>query len=359
MNRLLRTGIILLTSLVVFFTGGCSPPEIIMLSPLPTVTEQRALRGESPFRVFFTSSSESLKPSFRGGPDAALAEAIDAARFEVVMAAYDLELWSIRDALLRAHRRGVDVRVVADADHFDRKEFQELQAAGIPIVLNRGKNLMHHKFFVLDGSQVWTGSMNFTLNGAYRHDNHLLAVDSPRLAENYLVEFEEMFEDQLFGDAVRKNTPYPVVYLNGVRVETYFSPDDGTQAAVIEVLSTARKSIRFLVFSFTSDPIAEVIREKAAEGVEVQGVFDQSQLSATGSEYQALSAAGLDVCADGNRDKMHHKVFLVDEQVVIAGSYNFTRSAETKNDENTLIIYDPRLAESFQREFERIFRDCR
>ncbi len=87
-------------------------------------------------------------------------------------------------------------------------------------------------------------------------------MDSPRLAENYLVEFEEIFEDQLFGDAVRKNTPYPVVYLNGVRVETYFSPDDGTQEAVIDVLSAARKSIRFLVFLSPLTPLQKSSGQK-------------------------------------------------------------------------------------------------
>lgn len=81
MNRLLRTRIILLTKLVVFFSGGCSTPEIIMLSPLPTVTEQQVLRGKSSLRVFFTSFFGSLKHSYRGGPDAELTGAVNAARF--------------------------------------------------------------------------------------------------------------------------------------------------------------------------------------------------------------------------------------------------------------------------------------
>ena len=57
---------------------------------------------------------------------------------------------------------------------------------------------------------------------------------------------------------------------------------------------------------------------------------------------------------DGNPLNMHHKVIIIDESVVIFGSYNFSRSAEERNDENTLIIHNPELAAQFLAEFERV-----
>ena len=92
---------------------------------------------------------------------------------------YDLNLWSIRDALLAAHRRGVTVQVVAESDNLDRDEFQELIAAGIPIIGDRSEALMHNKFVIIDRHEVWTGSMNFTLNGAYHNDNNFKKIFSP------------------------------------------------------------------------------------------------------------------------------------------------------------------------------------
>jgi len=138
-------------------------------------------------------------------------------------------------------------------------------------------------------------------------------------------------------------------------VETYFSPDDGTANEIIDLIESADKSIYFLAFSFTSDPIAAALIEKAAQGVVVSGIFEESQYhSNRGGEYDNLRSAGLDVRLDGNSKNMHHKVFIIDEQIVITGSYNFSRSAEERNDENTLIIYNAEVAELFLTEFDRI-----
>jgi phosphatidylserine/phosphatidylglycerophosphate/cardiolipin synthase-like enzyme len=56
---------------------------------------------------------------------------------------------------------------------------------------------------------------------------------------------------------------------------------------------------------------------------------------------------------------MHHKVMILDQRVVITGSYNFTRRAEEVNDENLLIIEDPGLARAFAEEFTRVYRQAR
>ena len=109
--------------------------------------------------VYFTDPDAPEAGSYRGGPDEALAAAIDEARFSVDVAALDLDLWSLRDALIAAHRRGVTVRVVVDSDNFDVDEIQQLIDAGIEVVQDRRPSLMHHKFIVIDRSQVWTGSM--------------------------------------------------------------------------------------------------------------------------------------------------------------------------------------------------------
>ena len=53
---------------------------------------------------------------------------------------------------------------------------------------------------------------------------------------------------------------------------------------------------------------------------------------------------------------MHHKVFIVDEKIVAFGSYNFSKSAEEKNDENFIIVYNQQIAEQFMREFQRVYK---
>jgi phosphatidylserine/phosphatidylglycerophosphate/cardiolipin synthase-like enzyme len=275
----------------------------------------------------------------------------------VDVAIYHLNLWSIRDALLAAHKAGVQVRIVAESDNLDEVEIQELREAGIEVLGDRRESLMHNKFVVIDGVDVWTGSMNFTVNGAYRNDNNLIHIRSTKLAENFTTEFEEMFVQDMFGDDVIARTPNPSLTVNDVAIETYFSPDDGTAAQIINAIQNAEESIRFLAFSFTSDPIAEALLERAESGVEVTGVFEESQyFSNTGTEFDRLLNAGLDVRLDGNERNMHHKVFIIDGEIVVTGSYNFSRSAEERNDENILIIYSPELAAQYLAEFERVFK---
>ena len=323
----------------------------VILSPLPTVTVQ----PEGEIEVYFTEPTNPAAADFRGGPDAALAAAIDAARSSVDVAIYKLDLWSIRDALIGAHRRGVQVRVVAESDNLGEREMQQLIAAGIPVVDDRRAGRMHNKFVVIDGYEVWSGSMNFTVNGAYRNNNDLIRLRSTRLAENYQTEFDEMFTAGLFGEAVGFDTPYPSLSLNGVRVENYFSPDDGVAARIVALIGKAQESVVFAAFSFASDAIAEAMIAQARRGVVVSGVFEEEQYrSNQGGEFDGLRSAGLDVRLDGNVYNMHHKFIVIDGQVVITGSYNFSRSAEERNDENVLVIYDPAIAAQYLDEFERL-----
>ena len=83
--------------------------------------------------------------------------------------------------------------------------------------------------------------------------------------------------------------------------------------------------------------------------------MDESQFKAPGSEFSAFKKAALPIYIDGNPGLMHDKVFIIDGQIVITGSYNFTSSAERSNDENVLIIYDKQIAAQYLAEFERIY----
>ncbi len=310
------------------------------------------------FKVYFTDPKNPTAKSYRGGPDAELAAAVEEARVSVDAAIYDLNLWSLRDALINAYRRGVAVRLVIESDNLDEPEIQDLKAAGIPILGDRREGLMHNKFVIIDRSQVWTGSMNFTTTDGYLNDNNLVQVKSSPLAEDYTIEFNEMFQDDLFGPEIRAATPYPELKVEGVPIEVYFSPDDGVDEHLIDLIQSAEQSIYFMAFSFTSDSIAEAILERAQNGVIVAGVLEESQVESNiGSDYDRFRQAGLDIRLDGNPRNMHHKVIIFDEKTVVTGSYNFSNSAENVNDENVLVFYDPQISDLFITEFERIFAD--
>ncbi|GAB4568847.1 MAG: phospholipase D-like domain-containing protein [Anaerolineales bacterium] len=308
------------------------------------------------FELYFTNPASPLSSQKTGGIDKPLADAIDSAKLSVDVAIYSLSLNSIRDALLRAHDRGVRVRMVMESDNLDRTDPQRLKDAGIPILGDRREGLMHNKFMVIDGSEVWVGGMNYTDSGAYEDNNVLMRIRSVKMAENFTREFEEMYVDDKFGDNVRADTPNPRVTMDGTPMDVYFSPDDGVQAILLDILSEAQESIYFMAFSFTADPLGNVIRQRAESGVTVAGVMDEEQVkSNVGTEYDSFRQAGLDVYVDTTPGQMHHKIIIVDESIVIVGSYNFTNSAETRNDENLLVIYNETIAAQFMKEFERVY----
>jgi phosphatidylserine/phosphatidylglycerophosphate/cardiolipin synthase-like enzyme len=307
------------------------------------------------FQVFFSSPEDPASSTLRGGPDAALVEAIEGAEYSVDMAIYKLDLWSLRDALLDAHRRGVEVRVVVENSYADEPEIEALKSGGIKVLDDQRDSLMHHKFTVIDRFEVWTGSMNYSINGAYRHDNNLLRIRSAEVGTNYTREFEEMFLEDRFGGLSRSDTPYPESLLEGDLVEVYFSPDDGVGARLVDRIDDAQTSIDMLAFALTSDPLAEALLQAMKRGVHVRIVVEKDQAGNTGSEVGSLLDGGVDLRLDNNPNSMHHKVILIDGNMVVTGSYNFSRSAEDFNDENVIMVHNAELTADYLVEFNRIF----
>jgi phosphatidylserine/phosphatidylglycerophosphate/cardiolipin synthase-like enzyme len=206
-----------------------------------------------------------------------------------------------------------------------------------------------------------------TENGTYRNNNNAVLVASPALAANYAAEFEEMFSGK-FGPTSPANTPNPHISITTggdgeqtrqVEIENYFAPEDQASAQIIAEIQGAQSRIRFMAFIFTSDEIADAMLEQARAGIVVQGVIEDRNTERDYSQYDRLRREIHDVLPDGNPYIMHHKVIIIDDETVILGSYNFTNSAEDKNDENVLIIHDAEVAALFVTEFGRVYDAAR
>ena len=365
--KLFRRSLSLLLSLTFLLSACGNVPSIpgtetnIPLTPTSgtTVTPIELQAGYGVrgawFELYFTNPASPLSPQGTGGVDGPIVDSIDAARLSIDVAAYSLSLNSVRNALIRAHDRGATVRVVMESSNMDRSDPQRLIEAGIPVVGDNRDGLMHDKFIIIDRSEVWLGSMNFTDGGAYEDNNNLMRIRSTKMAENYIKEFEEMFNEDMFGPDVAAETPNPTITIDNTRIDVYFSPDDGALAGLVPVLQSAQASIYFLAYSFTANQLGEIVRQKAEAELTIAGVMDDQQVrSNQGTEFDPFRQADLDVRIDGIDGLMHHKVLIIDEKIVVLGSYNFSQSAEERNDENLLIIYDPVIAEQFLFEFQRV-----
>lgn len=292
-------------------------PPLLPLLPAPAMPFRRGAN-----KVYFTV------PGARQDPlqiAAELASRIDAAQRSIDVSAYSLTHQPTLDALQRAADRGVLVRTRTSD--------------------NRGATgLMHNKYMVFDNQAVWTGSMNFNERSMRNDDNNVNYIESTSMAANYTNDFEG------------RAAPHRVLELpGGDPAENYFSPSDRVDLAMINAVRNAQRSVRFMAFAYTHRGIEEVMRERAAAGVHVEGVLERSQVSRDDSVYMRLRAEpNTDIQLDVNPANMHHKVMIIDDETVITGSANFSRAGASINEENTLIIHSPTLAQRYQEEFARI-----
>ncbi len=339
---------------------------MLATAPIPANTGSPQPASLPPWlAVYFTDPNLAAEQG-QEGIDQYVVAAIGGASKTIDVASFDFNLPRLVDALTGASLRGVRVRVVYDGVNgnleldnqaTDNKPFYTLltlENAGVGLVNgSRSAGLMHDKMMIIDGNTLFTGSWNLSYNDTYRNNNNLLEITAPGLVANYQAKFTEMFVEGRFGSNAQVKIPNPELVINGVQVETYMAPEDGVMAKLIKLVEGARKSIHFMAFTFTHEDLAKAMIDRAQDKIDVQGVIEEN--NAYQGSLEELYCAGLPVRTDGNPYVMHHKVIIIDSETVITGSFNFTWSADTENDENVLVIHSPGVAAAYEQEYQKLY----
>lgn len=308
------------------------------------------------WQVFFTApTGSSDKSRYVNGIDGPLATAINGAQRTIDIAAFEFNNPVLTQAVTDAARRGVVIRMVTDNEHGmedDDSTIDQLIDAGVQVIDDGRSALMHNKFMIIDSLVVWTGSTNYTVNDVYRNNNNMMSLRSRRAVETYQAEFDEMFVERSFGPrSPARNTA--IYNQDGTAIQITFAPENNVLLAINNAVQGAQTSIRFMAFSFTEESIGQSLQERAAAGVSIEGIFERVGSETQYSELTPLFCAGVPVRQDGNKYILHHKVFIIDNSLVLTGSFNFSANATQSNDENLLFINDPALAAQYLAEFDR------
>ena len=330
-------------------TGPTPSDPAAPIVPIKGVT----LYTTTPFLVYPDVAAERTKsPMYK----AFLAD-IAAAKSTVDIAVFDIDLPELRDALLAADKRGVTVRVAYDDTNLTDARVAQvigaLQDANIAVIADEREPFMHEKIAAIDDTIVWTGSWNMTFNDTYRNNNSMLRFVNRTMAEMYHQEVDQLLNGN-FGVGKTSHAPYPTIDLPDGDLTFFFSPVDDINKHVVAEIKAAKKSVRFMAFSYTDKAISQAMIAAHKRNLLVQGGMDNPNVNGTGSAWPALESAGVDILTDGNCYIMHHKTIIIDDAVVITGSYNFTKSAEQSNDENLLIINSPSLAAQMIAEYKLV-----
>jgi len=229
---------------------------------------------------------------------------------------------------------GVKVRVITDDSN---RVFLEETA-----IVYDHEGLMHNKYMVADSEKVWFGSTNLSQTSLEEHENNVIISDDQGLIEA----FESNFRQCYSGKFKEKRNP--------LEDEIAFSPEEDTFGRIIETLSKAKKSVKIAMFAFTDKRIVNYLKVLSVHGVEIQVILDRDwNLTNVYSSLEALSqftTTQLDYCDA----LLHEKFLIVDDKILLTGSYNYTLSAESKNDEFLFETTKKEIVEAFIKHFRTL-----
>jgi len=134
---------------------------------------------------------------------------------------------------------------------------------------------------------------------------------------------------------------------HNVSGSVYFSPKGGCTEAIVNEISQAKSEIYVQAYSFTSAPIAKALVNAHKRGIKVEVILDKSQKRERYTSATFIANAGIPTYIDSVHAIAHNKIMVIDKEIIVTGSFNFTKAAEEKNAENLLILRSKGLASQY------------
>lgn len=141
-----------------------------------------------------------------------------------------------------------------------------------------------------------------------------------------------------------------------VRVESAFSPGECCRDLIQQEIKRSQQSIDICVFTITDQKLRDAILDAFYRGIRIRILTDQDKANDMGSDVDFLKQKGVDALLDTSPWHMHHKFALFDGVRLLNGSFNWTRSATEKNQENLALTDNVELVSAFTREFELLWQ---
>lgn len=255
-------------------------------TPLPS--------AEHPQVLYISPYSHDLQALYR--------KAIRSAKTSIYLSSYGLTDNSIRNSLRAKVAEGIPVHVLSGKNPPPK---------GCHVLTSRVKGLLHEKILIIDDSNVFFSTANMTYPSLRVHENITLGVHDPLLAKS--------FKKTQTGTII--HAPSGTLCL---------LPEEDTQALseLTSLLRSAKKSIDVAMFTLTHPTL---IGHLASSNTSVRVVTDRNTMrryhTPLEGRVQYYTGKGL----------LHHKWALIDQEMFIIGSANWTRSAFQKNKDYVFI----------------------
>ncbi|HEY4797491.1 MAG TPA: phospholipase D-like domain-containing protein [Bacteroidia bacterium] len=344
-------------------------------------------------KVYFTRPVDN---SFSNGVNAAylnnvvfdtLAVYINRAKYTIDISQYEYKTYTgdpIYTAINNAHARGVKIRYIQDGSYAATNTGVTSLNAAIPVIaspMNTGSyGICHNKFVIIDEyatdstkAIVWTGSPDWDQAMSQGDYNNVIIFQSKVLARAFTHEFNIMWGDTTHGGASNSSTrlfgPFKpnsgthMFTIGGSKVELYFSPSDSVNNHIVSTINSATTDIYCGMFTFTETTDATDIVNRKNAGAYAAAILDKYS-SGTSTPYTTILPNGLGNNFTGynNSSYLYHNKYVIvnpsapcHDPKVLTGSHNWTSSADTKNDENTVIVHNDTIANLYLQSFAKDF----
>ncbi|WP_434688248.1 phospholipase D-like domain-containing protein [Pseudanabaena minima] len=264
---------------------------------------------------------------------------------------------------------------------------------------SKGSGLMHHKFMVIDDQIVLFGSANLTMSDIHGdftkpqtrgNANNLVRIDSKELAARFKKEFNLMWgdgpngkPDSLFGTK-KPSRKIDYLIVGGAQIRIKFSPDPEDTAReqtsnglIATAIAGAKKNVDMALFVYSDQFISTILEERQRSNMQIRALVEpqfayrdysstldmwglqSTQDCKTGKSSawkQPIKTVGIPNLVSG--DTLHHKFAILDRNLVLTGSHNWTNAANHTNDEVLVAIQNETVAAHYQREYDRLYQDA-
>ena len=335
---------------------------------IPKIPAPPTIISDGNLTLYFTNFTQKLKPDNKCQTHVCkeFINLVNKSKENIDIAIFGYENTpEVTTALKKAKDRGVKIRFIYDQYYNPMQNIYNGNdiIKGIADISksDRGGNsvnsnmLMHNKFIIFDNKIVYTGSMNFSQNGLSGYDqNDVIVINSKEIAQLYLYEFEQMINGKFHKDKI-KNQEINSYKIGNSTIEVYFSPQDKSSQRIIQLIQNSKHYIYIPTFLITHSKIAKELVNARQRGIDVRVIMDANNVHTRNTKHQLLRANNIPVKIENYAGKLHSKTMIIDGEYIIMGSMNFSNSGENKNDENMLVINNPKLAKGYKEFFNYLW----
>ncbi len=262
-------------------------------------------------------------------------DAINRAEKSILMMIYALNDQKIINALNYKADRGIPVTLIGDIEASAKAENR--LSSKINYVKRDTDGIMHLKILVIDDKETWIGSANMTGESLRMHGNLVAVIASPSVAEVVKQKANSMINRTYFSGNSRHD-----FIVGGQKLELWFTPDETYgPKRIMDLIRDAKKQLQIAMFTWTRFDFAREVANAHRRGVTAEVILDRNSAQGAGQEVtDILLTANVPVFLSQGNALLHYKMMYIDENTLVNGSANWTRSAFYRNDDCFFILYD-------------------